>query len=181
MTHQMRVSKKRAKASGADLVDEMTALQVAERAALTPRQLLSRVEAAAPAAVAGRRKVPTLLRRTVKIPAPQPWGAMTLGFLIDTIFNRDLFMHRVDITRATGQELALNAEHEGRIVAEIVGDWADLHDQPFGLVLEGPAGGSFDRGDGGQQLRLDAVEFCRIVSGRGGAESTGLLRTPVLF
>jgi hypothetical protein len=37
----------------------------------------------------------------------------------------------------------------------------------------------FERGDGGEEHHLDAVEFCRIVSGR--EHGTGLLATGVVF
>jgi uncharacterized protein (TIGR03083 family) len=180
--HQMRTAMKRSKANGTLLIDEMTGLQVSERAALTPAELCDEVERLAPKAVAGRRRTPALLRRTVRISLPPPHGAMSLGFLTDQIYNRDMFMHRVDIARATDREMTVDADHEGRIIAEIVGDWADNHGQPFDLVLDGPAGGAFRRGDGGEQLWLDAVEFARIVSGRlDGHSVSGLLATEVLY
>jgi len=52
---------------------------------------------------------------------------------------------------------------------------------PPGLAprLTGPAGGSWTFGSGGPEIELDAVEFCRILSGRGEAE--GLLKTAVPF
>lgn len=37
----------------------------------------------------------------------------------------------------------------------------------------------YTRGDAGEELALDAVEFCRILSGR--AQGTGLLTQPVPF
>jgi hypothetical protein len=40
------------------------------------------------------------------------------------------------------------------------------HGQPFVLALDGPAGGNFTQGVGGDKPHLDAVEFCRILSGR---------------
>ena len=81
--------------------------------------------------------------------------------------HRDTWMHRGDIARATGRELVLTPDHDGRIVADVVAEWARRHGRPFRLVLEGPAGGEFVQGDDGEQLRLDAVEFCRVLSGRG--------------
>jgi hypothetical protein len=57
--------------------------------------------------------------------------------------------------------------------------WAAAHRQPFALTLDGPAGGTFVRGDGGDELRLDAVEFCRTLSGRG--PGVGLLSHEVPF
>jgi hypothetical protein len=47
------------------------------------------------------------------------------------------------------------------------------------LILTGPAGGTFVAGDGGEHIELDAVELCRILSGR--AEGTGLMSTEVPF
>jgi hypothetical protein len=88
-------------------------------------------------------------------------------------------MHRVDITRATGRELVLTAEHDGRIVADAVAEWARRHGQPFTLELTGPAGGTFTRGSDGEAITLDAVELCRIFSGR--ATGSGLLTQEVPF
>jgi hypothetical protein len=85
----------------------------------------------------------------------------------------------VDICRATGRDPVLTAGHDGRIVADVVADWAQRHGLPFTLELTGPAGGTFVAGTAGERLRLDAVEFCRILSGR--APGTGILATPVTF
>jgi hypothetical protein len=93
--------------------------------------------------------------------------------------NRDYWMHRVDLARATGNELELSASHDGRIVADVVAEWAHAHAKPFALTLEGPAGGPYVHGDHGDELRLDAVEFCRILSGRGSG--SGLLAQEVPF
>jgi hypothetical protein len=126
--------------------------------------------------------VPGIVRgRSVPIPQlvggrPEKW---TLGYLIDTILTRDPWMHRVDIARVTGATLVLTADHDGVVVADVVDEWADRHGQPFALRLTGPAGGSWSRGTGGPTLELDAVEFCRSISGR--APSGGLLSTQVPF
>lgn len=181
MAHQMRIVKKRAKAAGTLMVDEMTALQVAERSPMSPAELVSRVESIAPRAVAGRRRMPRVARRFVRIDTPPPFERMTLGYLCDTIFTRDLWMHRVDICRATGRDMDLTADHDGRLVAAIVGEWSMHHGEPYELVLDGMAGGRYRHGDSTDQLRLDAVEFCRIVSGREAASARGLLSTEVLF
>jgi uncharacterized protein (TIGR03083 family) len=179
--HQFRTSTKRAKASGQLLVDELTALQVEDRASLSPEELRRRVEKSAPRAVAGRRRMPGVLRRTVKVDTPPPFERMTLGYLCDTIFTRDVWMHRVDISRATANPMDLNAAHDGRLVAVIVGEWAGRHGQPYDLELEGPAGGHFRSGRDGERIRLDAVEFCRVLSGRSAPSTPSLLETEVLF
>lgn len=181
MAHQMRIVTKRAKATGNLMVDEMTALQINERASMTPAEVLRRFETTAPRAIAGRRRMPALVRRNVKIDAPPPFERMTLGYLCDTIFTRDMWMHRIDICRATGQPISLTADHDGRLVAAIVGEWAQRHDNPYDLVLIGTAGGHFRRGEGGEHLELDAVEFCRILSGREPGSALGLMSVEVLF
>jgi len=88
-------------------------------------------------------------------------------------------MHRVDISRAVGRPMRLTADHDGRIVADIVAEWARRHGRPFTLLLTGPAGGSYVQGAGGPDLELDAVEFCRILSRR--APGNGLLTEFVPF
>ncbi|HEX2072460.1 MAG TPA: maleylpyruvate isomerase family mycothiol-dependent enzyme [Geodermatophilus sp.] len=163
-------------------VDAYTALQVREHAGLTPGEVVDRFAAAAPRAVRGRRRVPGPVRR-LPIPDEQVVGSTrerwTVGFLLDTIFNRDPWMHRIDIARATGRPLELTADHDGVLVADIVAEWAGRHGRPYRLRLTGPAGGTWTSGDGGEDLELDAVEFCRLLSGRGAA--TGLLAQPVPF
>jgi hypothetical protein len=88
-------------------------------------------------------------------------------------------MHRVDITRAIGRDMVLTDGHDAPLVADVVAEWARRHGKPFTLVLTGLAGGTFVAGDGGETTELDAVEFCRILSGR--AEGTGLVNTEVPF
>jgi hypothetical protein len=47
------------------------------------------------------------------------------------------------------------------------------------LVLDGRAGGTFVQGAHGEEYRLDAIEFCRILSGR--AKGDGLLDRSIAF
>jgi hypothetical protein len=98
---------------------------------------------------------------------------------MDVILTRDVWLHRIDICRAAGRRPDLDEDVDGRIVADVVADWATHHGLPVDLELTGPAGGHFVQGDDGEHLTLDAVEFCRILSGR--AEGEGLLRTKVVF
>jgi uncharacterized protein (TIGR03083 family) len=181
MVHQLRTATKRAKASGNLMIDEMTALQVAERDHLSGSELLSGVEGIVRKALKGRRHMPSPMRRWVRVVAPPPLESMRLGYLIDNIYTRDVWMHRVDICRATGRVMTLESDHDRRMVATIVCDWAAAHGQPYELVLEGQAGGTFRRGNDGEHHRLDAVEFCRIVSGRNDGGAFGLLAAKVLF
>lgn len=165
--------------SGGPWIDALTGLQVREHAHLSRADLTEALHRSAPAALAARRAA-TPEQRAQSVPAVMSGETdWTLGYLLDVIHTRDPWMHRVDISRATGARLALTAEHDGRIVADVVGDWAGRHAQPYRLVLTGPAGGTFRAGENAPERRMDAVEFCRILSGRAYAD--GLLTTAVPF
>jgi hypothetical protein len=102
----------------------------------------------------------------------------TLGYLVDVILTRDTFMHRCDIAAATGRPMELSADHDGVLVADIAAEWAARHGQPCTLALTGPAGGAWAWGDDGPSYRLDAIDFCRILSGRGTGEDLLATRVP---
>lgn len=180
MVRQMASAMRRRRAHGGPLEANLSAVQVERRADLSPAQLVERLAAAAPRTVRLRGRVPGPARRFVSMkvdgPVVERWR---LGYLVDTIYLRDLWMHRIDACRALGIEPELRAEHDGRIVADVVAEWARRHGRPCSLTLTGTAGGEFRFGEGGEQLALDAIEFCRALSGR--AEATGLLATVVPF
>jgi uncharacterized protein (TIGR03083 family) len=159
-------------------VDGINAVQVRERATTKPDELRRDLADAGARGVRSRRRIPAPLR-AIPIPFGPPLGTRPLGYLTDRIYTRDAWLHRVDICRATGRDLLLTADHDGRIVADVAAEWARTHGQPYRLTLTGPAGGTWSSGTGGEDMKLDAVEFCRIVSGR--AEGTGLLAHAVPF
>lgn len=176
---QNAATAERVKATGAARIDALTAVQVETHAHLAPDELAVALRAAAPRALAGRRATSVERRATIYDPGPPFDGQWTLGYLFDVILTRDPWLHRVDIARATGAELVLTPEHDGRIVADVVAEWARRHGHAFTLTLGGPAGGTFFSGHAGERYELDAVEFCRTLSGRAGGP--GLLNQEVPF
>jgi uncharacterized protein (TIGR03083 family) len=177
MAHQMRAYRK---AKSGPMIDAMTELQIRDRADLSPTDIVARFERAAPRSVRARRRMPGLLRRMpMKVDPPFDDDGWRLGYLMDVIYNRDAWMHRVDASRAIERETVLTPDHDGRLVADVVAEWSRRHGQPFALTLTGPAGGAYVSGQGGETIELDAVEFCRILSGR--AHGAGLLSTEVPF
>jgi uncharacterized protein (TIGR03083 family) len=176
---QYRAATKAATRSGRPMIDEMTAAHVRDHAPLSPAEIAHRIGELAPKALRGRRRTPAVARAIPFKPGPPFEGTWRLGYLVEVILNRDAWMHRIDLTRATATPLVLTPEHDGRIVADVVAEWARAHGTPFSLTLDGPAGGSFLHQAGGEELRLDAIEFCRIVSGRGSG--SGLLTQEVPF
>jgi uncharacterized protein (TIGR03083 family) len=175
---QLARGRRRVRGTDAPLIDGINAVQLDDRVDLGPEALIRRLAAVAPAAVRGRRRTPPPLRR-VKVPGPSGIR-ITMGHLVDVIYTRDEWMHRIDIARATGRAPVLTPGHDGRIVADVVRDWAQAHDQPVTLELTGPAGGRYQQHGGGDtSLTLDAVELCLAVSGREPGE--GLLGVEVVF
>lgn len=180
---QTREIKGRVRREGGNETDTMTQVQIDRTAELAPSELVAECRALVDRATAGRRRAPAPLRRFASLPVEvgsikERWK---LGYLLDVILTRDSWLHRIDLCRAVDREPLLTADHDGRIVADVVAEWARRHGQPYHLVLTGAAGGTFGSGDPGasERLELDAVEFCRIVSGR--ATGTGLLATEVPF
>ncbi len=182
MARQQRKAAADAKAAGTDPLTALTALQVRERADWSPDRVVSAVCSIGPRALRGRRLIPPFIRN-------RPFGdlqhvngrdeAWTIGFLSDVIFTRDPWMHRMDVAEATGTEPVLTADHDGVIVADVVAEWSTRHAAPYDLELTGPAGGHWQRGTGGESISMDAIAFCRAVSGRG--EAPGLLSVEVPF
>ena len=182
--HQMKSARRHQKAHGGPLEAALSAVQVRERDDLSPEQLVQRLTAVAPRAVKKRTSMPGLIRRVVRMkvdgPVVERWS---LGYLVDTIYLRDLWLHRVDASRATGREIELTADHDGRVIADVVDEWARRHGSACRLELSGVAGGRWEFGTQAPvpspPLSLDAVEFCRTVGGR--AAGAGLLATVVPF
>ena len=186
MARQMRAAKAR-QHEGQALVDAQTAVQVAERDHLGTDELRAELRRIGPRAAKGRRRTPGFVRR-MRLPepqvvngAPETWS---LGYLIDVILTRDPWMHRLDLARATGRAPTLTADHDGVVVADVVLEWARRHGRPYRLDLTGPAGGSWRSGTGGEEIVMDAADFCRVVAGRPGPAGegpSGLLATHVPF
>ncbi len=163
-------------------IDALTGLQVRERAHLDGAAIVAGLESVTPRALRGRQRLSRVAGR-VKLPEEQVVGEerewWRIGFLLDIVLTRDVWMHRLDIARATGREPQLTPAHDGALVADVVSEWAQRHGRPYRLRLTGPAGGEWASGDGGEEIELDAAEFCRLLSGRGRGE--GLLSQQVPF
>lgn len=167
---QQKLAMTAAQRDGIEYIDALTALQVNERTDWTPAEVVSSLRVLGPRAARARRFTPYLMRRRT-LPVPQVIDGVsedwTLGYLLDIILTRDPWMHRSDLALATGHPMELTAEHDGVIVADVVAEWASRHGRSYQLTLTGPAGGIWSRGSNGESIELDAIDFCRSLSGRG--------------
>jgi uncharacterized protein (TIGR03083 family) len=146
-------------------VDGMNELQIREREQLSNDEVIAQLATVGPKAVKGRWRTPPPMRY-LPIPFGPPIGWTSLKYLLDVGFTRDVWAHRIDICQAIGRDMHLTADHDGRLVADIVAEWAAIHGPPFELVLEGPAGGKFTQGVDGERVEIDAIDFIRTLSGR---------------
>lgn len=176
LANQVRATR-RQRRTGEAMVDAWTGTQVDRFQDRSPAELVARFDAQREQAVRTRMRFPRLLRGTrLDDGAGQEF---TLGELVRVVATRDGWMHRDDLAQATDRAMELTPEHDGRLVADVVAEWARRHGRPFRLVLTGPAGGTWTAGEGGELIEADAVAFCRTVSGRAPGE--GLLAQRVPF
>ncbi|MFL6180178.1 MAG: maleylpyruvate isomerase family mycothiol-dependent enzyme [Actinomycetes bacterium] len=177
-----------ARAAGGLFIDALTALQVEKHIGRSPADIVERLTQVCPRAAAGRRRIPALARRKPLHNQPidntgEQTESWTLGYLTDVILTRDTWMHRSDVAIATGHVMTLTPEHDGVLVADVAVEWASRHDTPCALTLTGPAGAhwTFNGATGdqpGEHIELDAVEFCRVLSGRGTGSGPLAVRVP---
>ena len=157
--------------------DGMNEIHVRERVDLTTDELQVEWEDNSRRALRARRRLPRPIAWLPLLKLPEPVGRKPVSYLFDMGFTRDVWMHRVDLTHAAGTTFEADAEHDGRIVADLVAEWAETHGEPFTLRLTGPAGGDFTAGENGEHVELDALEFVRTLAGR--IEGTGVMRHPL--
>jgi uncharacterized protein (TIGR03083 family) len=163
-----------AQIGGTHWVDGINESQIRARRSLQANDIPECWAATSAAALRARVRMPAPVRRLRLLPLGAPSGWKPLSYLFDIGFTRDVWMHRIDIARATRKSPQLTNDHDGRLIADIVAEWAGLHEEPFTLHLEGPAGGHYTARGGAAPLTLDAVQFCRILSGR--SPGRGVLR-----
>lgn len=180
MATQLREIRRRIRRDGGTMTETMTQVQIDRVATLDHAGLQAECRALVGPAARGRRRTPAPMRRLVgfRVQMGTIDERWRLGYLVDVILTRDAWLHRIDLCRAIGAPIVLG-DNDRRIVADVAAEWSRRHGRPCRLVLTGPAGGIYHSGDGGETHELEAVEFCRIASGR--APGTGLLATEVPF
>jgi uncharacterized protein (TIGR03083 family) len=166
MLRHLRHAKRGARAS---LVDGLNDAQIADRQDVSTDRLLGDLERLSGKAIRARRRAPGPMRGRA-VPGDDLPAGSNFAYLFDVIFARDVWMHRVDVARATGRPLD-PAASDAAVVAQVMRDldrfWAG---PPVELQLTGPAGGTWLLGAGTSQARVavDGIEYLRLLSGRPG-------------
>lgn len=155
-----------------ELIDMINAVQIDDRRDRSSEGLISELRAVGPKALRTRSRIPAPVR-LIRIPSGAS-SFISVGYLLDTIYSRDIWMHRLDLCRATGREMSLTPEHDGRIVALVVRDLAYSLTPKLGSAsvlydLRGTAGGRYQIGkhlSPAATIRIDALDFNLLASGR---------------
>lgn len=156
----------------ADSVDGTNKLQLLERAGKTPAELIAEFRQNGQTAIINRQKLPWLVRK-IHLPMGS-LGFASFEYLMDVIYPRDQWMHRYDICAATGKEMIVTPEHDGRIVALVLVDVAkklrrQLDNHTIDLTLIGSVGATYRFGRGSSPkatIEIDFFDFNLLASGR---------------
>lgn len=189
---------------GQMVVDAVNDLQVAERAQATPAELIAELRQVGPGAIANRQAIPAAIRglrfdmesflyawrplallRSLRWPYGPTFvsfshreqamrGLMRLDYITDLIYTRDTWMHRIDICHATGREMILTGDHDGRMMALIMRDLAGqlkeaLDGKSIVYDIPGPGGGCWKIGPASTPaatIQMDLLYFNVLASGR---------------
>jgi uncharacterized protein (TIGR03083 family) len=185
-------------------VDAVNDIQVADRAEATPAELIAELREVGPKSIANRRAIPAAIRglrfdwesflyawRPLDMLRALRWpygptavsfshtkqvaqGLMRLDYITDLIYTRDTWIHRMDICLATGREMVLTDDHDGRIMALIMRDLAEqlkevLKEKTVAYDIPGPGGGCWKIGPASTPaatIQMDLLYFNVLASAR---------------
>lgn len=163
-------------------LDRHMLVQADDHRGTPPAELIATFERLWTKANRAVRRRPGLIRN-LKVPADglnlPAFQKLPLGLMLDTLLARDLWMHRDDACQALGRPFDPGPYGQD-LVAQV------LLDLEFGgvwtgpavhLELTGPAGGSWQLGEGAPigTVQLDAVAYMRTISGRDNEPAIDLL------
>jgi uncharacterized protein (TIGR03083 family) len=154
-------------------VDAINRLQIEDRAGRSPEELVAELREVGPKAARNRYRVPWLVRN-LRAPFGEPLGFALIGYLLNTIYTRDQWMHRADLCRTTGQTMRLTDQHDARIVELVLRDLAQKLQRTasaptIDLILTGGIHLDYRFGTGARAdatITMDVIEFNRLASGR---------------
>jgi uncharacterized protein (TIGR03083 family) len=165
--HQFGASIRRRKELG-NPVNAQNEQQVEDRRHLLPDEMLSRFESSMTRFLAFRMKVGSYAHY-VPYYDPSIIKFSNLGYIARVIFTRDMFMHRVDISRATGRPMVLELE-DAALLSDVVRDWARRRNADATVDL-GSAGTFLSGNHGRATIKGDGPQFARVMTGRAAPEA----------
>ncbi|MEY9845369.1 maleylpyruvate isomerase family mycothiol-dependent enzyme [Streptacidiphilus sp. MAP5-3] len=146
--------------------------QIEDRDEASGERLVAEFARIAPRGARSLGRMPAPVRRRIRTSMIFPEGKTlpedSMEYLNSVLIARDTWMHRIDISDATGTEPVLDG-HDSEIMNQVLLDLALGWTGPSCLLeLSGPAGGRYQLGSGPPlvTLRADALDFARHLAGR---------------
>jgi uncharacterized protein (TIGR03083 family) len=160
-------------AKGMSPLDAWNQAEVDRRRDQSPEAHIAEIRKDTAKSLQGKNNIPAWLR-AITLPLPGFDQPRSMGYLFDIIYTRDMWMHRLDICKATGLKMQLDSLHDARLVALIIYDLAmksksGLHGRSAILDLTGIAGGRYQIGQAEKAevtIEIDTLSFCILTSGR---------------
>jgi uncharacterized protein (TIGR03083 family) len=154
-----------------DKIHGVNRRQVIDRAGQAPAEHIAELKAVGERAIRTRQRIPGIIR-AIRAPL-QPLGVVPVRYLLDTIYTRDQWMHRMDICRATGHDMHMTHAHDGRLMDLVAADMATkLNGKLPGTIelhLTGPIDLSYrfeSQPEPYARVTIDIMEINRRASGR---------------
>lgn len=153
-------------------LDAHNALHILEYGGRAPEELRQLLVRFGPKAVRTRRRAPEVVRRRsfARFFPEEHLPDLSFSYLFDVLSNRDTWMHRLEIARATGRPFT-SGEHDRGIVTQVLRDLAQTWTgPPITLVLTGAVHGRWALGatEPVAVVHTDYQDYLWHISGRGG-------------
>lgn len=149
-------------------VDAINRVQLENRAGVAPGDLISEFRQVAPRAIQIRKNLPGFMR-SIRADLGPPCGKAPVAYLMDTIYPRDQWMHRMDICRATGKDFVVTPGHDGRLLDLVMVDIAQVLAGSVRIQVNvtGALSATYRFGDGEPEAEID-IDF-RTLNRRSSA------------
>lgn len=163
-----KIKQARRRYPGRTTLDAHNALQIVEYGTRTPEELRGLLERFGPKAVRIRLRAPGFVRRrsTASTFPEENLPDSSFAYLFDVLSNRDTWMHRLEIARATGRPFA-RGEHERGVVDQVLRDLAQTWTGPP-ITLELAGRWALGEGEPVATVRADTLDYLWHLSGRAG-------------
>jgi uncharacterized protein (TIGR03083 family) len=163
MASQARAALQRRKRFG-NLLDAQNDAQVEIARGLSPEELLDRLRVMLPRAARLRRRLGGPLHY---VPAYASFlgGTFNLGYLMNVIFLRDLVVHALDASIATGRSFSFGPA-ETRVATDMLKDWARRTGADATLELRGLPAPFVARTGNRAHISAEAGAFVLRLAGR---------------
>ncbi|MDT7787456.1 MAG: hypothetical protein QOF58_5875 [Pseudonocardiales bacterium] len=175
-----KIKQARRRFPGRTTLDAHNALQIVEHGTRPPDELRALLKRFGPKAVRVRLRAPGFLRRrSVASTFPEEnLPDSSFAYLFDVLSNRDTWMHRLEIARATGRPF-VRAEHERGVVGQVLRDLAQTWSGPP-ITLELDGRWALGEGEPVAVVRADTLDYLWHLSGRDGSPALGIDGDPAV-